>query len=736
VQEFLSYTLSGLSSAAIYGVAAAGLVLTYTTTGTFNFAHGATGMIAAFTYWQLRFAWHWPAPLALAVCLLVLAPLLGVVEELAIFRRLQGTAEYTRLVVTIGILVALLGAALWIWDPNTAHPVRTFWDGKVVTVFSVRVTYHEIASIIIAIAVVLALRVFLYGTRVGVAMRASVDDRSLAMLNGARPDRAALLAWAIGASMAALSGILISPTLALSALPLTLLIINAYAAAMIGRLRSLPWTFVGALILGLADAYSRGYISTNVPEKMKQYLDGFYVSIPVIILFIVLLILPNPRLRGHAANRVREVIPLPRWVGACIFGVAVIGGSAMLVQVVARPDLETISRMWGIGIIGLSFVPLIGYAGQVSLCQFTFAGIGAVVVAHLGGNGSPLALVWVALITGAVGAVVALPSLRLSGIYLALSTAAFAVAMDRWIFQLPAFSVFGHHFNLFQGGSLTIQRLKFLGMSFEGQKSYFLLLAVSFVLMSFVVVAVRRSMFGYRLLAMKDSPAACATLGLNLTRTKLAVFTLSAAMAGIGGALYAGALRVADAELFQFFNGLSVLLVMVVAGIATVGGALACGITVGAPILTNLFPNQPELPLVLFGAAGVGLGNNPNGFVIDLRQRYEALGRRPALMLATAAALVGVWLLRIGHVITNWPYAILSVAILLLSSQLPFVVDRWTGRAAVRDAKAAQAVAAANGKKKAGAAVPLEWAGISQPFTPELAAELDRALGLPEAARS
>src|SRR5579864_881444 len=187
METFLGYTFSGLATTAIYGVAAAGLVLTYTTTGTFNFAHGATGMIAAFTYWQLRFAWKWPAPLALAVCLLILAPLLGIVEELAIFRRLRGTAEYTRLVVTIGVLVGLLGAALWIWDPNTAHPIRAFYDGRVLTIAGVRVTYHEIASILIAVVVVIGLRLFLYGTRIGVAMRGSVDDRSLAMLNGARP---------------------------------------------------------------------------------------------------------------------------------------------------------------------------------------------------------------------------------------------------------------------------------------------------------------------------------------------------------------------------------------------------------------------------------------------------------------------------------------------------------------------------------------------------------------------
>ena len=91
MQQFINYGFSGLTSAAIYAIAATGLVLTYTTTGVFNFAHGAMGMVAAFAYWEMRFGWHWPAPIALAVCLLVLAPAFGALLEIAIMRRLQGT---------------------------------------------------------------------------------------------------------------------------------------------------------------------------------------------------------------------------------------------------------------------------------------------------------------------------------------------------------------------------------------------------------------------------------------------------------------------------------------------------------------------------------------------------------------------------------------------------------------------------------------------------------------------
>jgi len=729
LHQFLNYTFSGLATSAIYAVAAAGLVLTYTTTGTFNFAHGATSMLAAFAYWQMRFGWHWPAAVALVVVLFLLGPLFGAVLDLVVMRRLEGTPETTRLVATISVLVGLLGISLWIWNPQSPRPVRAFFQGTVLRVLGSRISADQIISLALAAIVAIGLRLFLYRARVGIAMRAAVDDRSLARLTGARPDLGSMLAWAIGASLAALSGILIAPTLNVSALPLTLLIINAYAAAVIGRLRSLPYTFLGALILGMANEYLPDYLrrrhgspftflnvfATN--GSAAKYIEGLYLSIPVIVLFIVLLVLPNPRLRGHSTARGREIVVLPTFRGALVFGAAVVVGAFMVASVISRSDLENITKVFGIALIGLSFIPLVGFAGQISLCQFSFAGIGAVVMAHLGTNGNPLGLLAAAVIAGAVGAVIALPALRLQGIYLALATAAFAVTMDRWIFPFPVFSVFGHRFNLFQDGSLTIPRPRLLGMSFDGQKSEFVLLAVVFSLSALLVVWIRRSNFGQRLLAMKDSPAACATLGMNITLTKLAVFTISAAMAGFGGALYGGALRVASAGQFDFFTGLPVLLVMVICGISLVGGALACGILLGAPLLSNFFPGEPQLQLVLSGTAGVGMARNPNGFIIEIREAWRPVFERPLIAIGIAGALVGVWLLRIAHVITNWPYAIISLAILLLAPAAGMVGRR------------PEPVGETGG---AGAVVPLEWLGLARPFTADDLVTIDRALGLPE----
>jgi branched-chain amino acid transport system permease protein len=708
MHQFFGYTFSGLATSAIYAVAAAGLVLTYTTTGTFNFAHGAVGMIAAFAYWQMRFGWHWPAPIALLAVLLVLAPLFGCAIEVFIMRRLEGTPETTRLVVTISLLVGLLGAALWIWDPNKAYPVRSLFQGDNLSIFGVRVSWNDMITLLIAAVVAVGLRVFLYRARVGVAMRAAVDDRALASLTGARPDIGSMLAWAIGASLAALSGILIAPTLNVSAVPLTLLIVNAYAAAMIGRLRSLPMTFVGALILGMLSEY--------VPDYFKQwhigglYLQGMYLSIPVILLFIVLLVLPNPRLRGRTTARAKEIVPMPVWNGALIFAGGVILTGVILATVVAKADLQTVAAAFGIGIVALSMVPLIGYGGHVSLCQLSLAGIGAVVMAHAGAGGNPIGIVAAIAITGVVGALIALPAVRLSGIYLALATGAFAVIMDNWGFQFPVFSYFGHHFDLFETGSLNVPRPRFLGLHFDSDKAEVILLTVGFVLVAMVVVWVRRSGFGARLLAVKDSPAAAATLGLNLTLLKLEVFALSAAMAGFGGALYGGALQVVSAQQFQLTAGLPILLVVVICGIGTIGGALAATVLVGSPILANLFPSLPQLPLVLFGTAGIGMARNPNGFVLEIKDRWVPVWSRPLVAIGILAAEIVAWVLRLEHAYTNWPYAIVAVAILAVG---PLAATPLPQRKPAGDGT-----------------VPLEWVGIDRPFTADDVAELDAALAL------
>lgn len=615
MDEFLRLTIFGLVAAAVYFVAASGLVLTYTTSGIFNFAHGALGMMAAFVYWELRVHHHWPAPLALFTVLCVLAPLAGMLVERVLIRNLRGASLATTLVVTVGLLAGLIGLAQTIWKPASRNLDQFFGTNKF-KVLGVYVTWHQGITILIAAGVAIGLRIFLYRTRIGIAMRAVVDDGDLAALNGTRPAVVSSLSWALGTSLAALAGILLAPVLSLEIIALTLLVLDAYAAAMVGRLRNLPMTLLGAVILGLLVQYIPNYLPKLFANNtMPGWLTNISTAIPVIMLFVVLLVLPEPQLRGWHA-RAGATIRVPSLRASLVGGGLLVSGAFVVSGLFSGDFVHRASEGLALGLIVLSLVPLTGYAGQVSLCQLTLAGIGACTMAKLGAGGEPLGLIAALLITGAVGALIALPALRLQGLYLALSTLAFAVFMDNMVFPRR---------DVFYAGTIPVGRLDLGVFSFDDERSYFVLLAIAYAVMAVVVLAIRRGAFGRRLAAMRDSPAACATLGLDLTRTKLTVFALSASMAGLGGALYGGFRVTVGSENFAMVLGLPVLLLAVIGGIATVSGALF-----GAMVfeLFKFFAEKVSwlswLPAIGPGLVGVSLGRQPDGAVPAISTGFRA----------------------------------------------------------------------------------------------------------------
>ena len=614
MRELIAFGVVGIVTGAAYAVAASGLVVTYATSGIFNIAHGAIGMLMAFVYWQLRVAWGLPTPIALAAVLLVIAPGFGALVEIGLVRRVRGGAVATTLVVTIGLMVGLIGLVETVWKPE-ARIFPSFFGTAGFRVAGVFVTWEELITVLAAIGIAAGLRLFLYRTRIGTAMRAVVDNRELAALNGARPAWIGTLSWALGASLAALAGILIAPTLQLSVLALTLLVVDAYAAAMVGRLRSLPLTFAGAIAIGLAQSYAVGYMPTSGFFGSTP-MQGLRLSIPAILLFGALLVLPEDTIEGGRLA-LRRAAVAPAGLGKSLLGGAVLVlGVAAATSVLSAGNVVRLGTGIGLGLVMLSLLPLTGWGGQVSLCQMTFAGLGAFAMSKLGGGGSPLGLLAAVGLAGVVGGIVALPALRMRGLYLALATMAFATAMDNMVFPAPA--IFSYN------GSVTIRRPDIFGMHFTGQSSYVIFLAVVFAILSAALLALRRGPFGRVLSAMKDSEAACATLGLSLTTTKLAVFSLSAAIAGLAGALYGGMVSVAGSTDFQMLQSLPILLLAVVGGVATASGALFGGLSLGLlPLVQGLFPSLAGITLLGSGLAGVTLGSNPDGVMVGLFDRLR-----------------------------------------------------------------------------------------------------------------
>lgn len=674
MDKFLTFTIAGLSTAAIYAIAASGLVVTYTTSGIFNFAHGAFGMLAAFAYWQVNQGWGVPVIPSVILVVFVMAPLFGAVIERGIMRGIEGASEVVKIVVTVSLMVALLGIANVIWPPDVARPVPPFFAGKTVQIAGVAVPYSRILTMVIAIAVAVGLRLVLRRTRLGVAMRAIVDDRALLQLNGGRPGRTAMLAWALGAGLAAVSGVLIASEQTLSAVTLTLLVVNAYAVAVVGRLRSLPGAFLGAVVLGLAESYATGYIDPSYALGPVS-LQNLRTAIPAVMLFVVILVQPEARLRAHGVSRPRSPVRPPSQVTAIWGGIALVLVAAAVGSLLSAPDLNLVSKGFGFALITLSLVPLTGYAGQISLAQMTFTGIGALAMATWGATGSPVGVAIAVVLCAVVGAVVALPALRLSGIYLALATAAFALFCTSMVFGQS---------EVMPGGSIQVPGLSIGGFEVTNDYRQLILFAVTFALLGNLLVLLRRSAWGRRVAAMKDSPVACATLGLNLTSTKVGVFALSAAIAGLGGAL-AGRTFIADD--FGLTNSLPITMLAVVGGIGSVAGAFLGGLLLGAiPIASTIFAanaigvfrfvSMPVTDVLSFtpGLMGISLGQEPDGAAPQMAAGYRAVGESvPSLVLAGVGG-VGLWFATRAGMITKWSFfAALLVFVVAVVPLLPIL---------------------------------------------------------------
>jgi branched-chain amino acid transport system permease protein len=609
--NFLAFTIVGIVSGAIYAITATGLVVTYTTSGIFNLAHGAIGMLAAFTYWELRVHHHWPTLLALFVVLFVLAPLFGALVERVIMRRLHGAPTSVSLVVTMGLLLALIGLASTIWDPTTlTRRLPPFFGTSHVKVFSVNVTFHQITVIAVVALVALALRLFLTRTQLGIAMRAVVDDPDLAAMTGASPVRMAQLSWALGAMLAALAGILLAPLVSLDIIILTLLVINGYAAAMVGRLRSLPLTFAGGVALGLVESYAVGYVPGNILSHTRT-------TLPIFFLYAVLLILPSARLRTARPVSAR-VTKTPSLRTSVVAGAALVALVAVVSPHLSVSNLLTEGQGLALALIMLSLVLLTGYGGQISLCQLTFVGMGAFAVGKVGAT--PLGILAGVGLAAGVGIVAALPSLRLQGLYLALATLAFAQAMTKVFFENNA--IFGY------GGHLAVDRPNLLGIHFQSDRAFVTLLAVVFALAAVGVLAVRRSGFGRRLTAMGDSPAACATLGMGVTWTKVVVFAAAGGLAGLGGALYGGLRTSVGAQDFEMLASLTLLLLLTIWGNSSVLAALLAGVSYAIfPVIQQHLPDVRQLAYLGAGLGALSLGRNPAGVIGDIAARFEKLRR-------------------------------------------------------------------------------------------------------------
>ncbi|WP_182523893.1 ABC transporter permease subunit [Nocardioides dongkuii] len=740
---FLTYTLVGLVMGAVYAIAASGLVLTYTTSGVFNFAHGAQAMLSAFLYWQLTVGWGVPVPVAFVLVVLVIGPVTGVLLHRTLMHGLRDVAEVTKVVVTVAVLLSMVSLSQWIWNPSEPRSMEMLWgNASSFELLGVRIRYHELLCLVAAGALAIGLRLLFTRSRVGVTMRAVVDDPDLLRLNGYNPDRVAMASWAVGAALAALAGVLVTPVAggSLEANTLTLLVIDTFAAAMFGRLKSIPRTFVGAIFLGLASTYVLAYAPTE-----WDWVGNFKTALPMIVLFLVLLVLPQERLRG-AQQRTRERARVPSVRFAAGWAVAFVAIMFVVTQVADPLMLGPWAAALTFSIIALSLVPLTGYAGEINLAPLTFGSIAVIVAFHVGvrGTGLDSHLSWQGMVAGVaaaavVGGLVALPALRLRGLYLALSTMAFGGLVSALVLSEVTprdWPIWGEN-TIFPAAVITMPPLDAGPLDLSEDATFLMSLAVVFALLGVAVIALRNSGYGRRLAAMKDSPAAAAMLGQSLVRLKLSVFMLSAAIAGLGSILMATAAGSVAPDNFIITASLALVMLTVVGGVSYVSGALFGGFMVGmgfslingtfgalaadSAMYSGLFGSLSHLFAIAIALTGIGVNRNPSGLVNDICESYRPLrNAMPVLYVGLAAGAV-LLALNLAEVIGDWSLAIGILCVVML---LPVLGRMWmpdrvmtAGELAAHRAKEAE--------------VDPELKALDRPLSAEERYDLDTYLGLP-----
>jgi ABC-type branched-subunit amino acid transport system ATPase component/branched-subunit amino acid ABC-type transport system permease component len=626
--DLLPFIVSGIATGAIFGLAATGLVLTYKTSGIFNFGHGALATAAAYIFYWLYVDLGLDWKLAAFLSVFVLGPLMGLMME-RIARHLAPQRTAWKIVGTVGLILVVqgLGTIKYGTDPLSV-PQFLPRGSETFRVLDVNIGYDQLIITIISLIAVAALFALFRFTRLGIAMRAVVDDPDLLDIQGTSPSRVRRISWIIGSTFAALSGVLIVPLIGLEPIALTFLVVQAFGAAAIGFFASIPLAFLGGIVIGVISDVSKKYVLD------VDWLGGLPASLPFLILFAVLLVTPRHRLVRPSSTEAR---PALQWHGPPALRYSVF--AAVVIALALVPQFVDVKLSFWTNaltqiLLFLALGLLVRTAGLVSLCTTAFAAIGAVAFSQFAvDHGMPwlVALFLAALVAVPVGALVAIPAIRLSGLFLALATLGFGIMVERLFYPR------NFMFTTFAEGR-RIPRPSW-GSSDEGY--YYVVLA--FVVVGAVVIAlIHRGRLGRILRGLGDSPLAVSTLGLSTNMTRVIVFCIAAFFSAVAGILYGGLVNFATAgdRYYQSFTSLILLAILALAPFREPWYAVFAGLTAVIPGYLTSADTTYWLN-VIFGvfAILVAVQGGPAGMPLKLRAFFDRLGRRrPVPLLAPAAA--------------------------------------------------------------------------------------------------
>ena len=580
---FLSIPLIGA-----YAMFAIGISAIYRASRVLNLAHGAMAMLPAYVFYSLvesvGLNRYIALPLAVAS-----GALLGIGVEMLFVRRLRSQGATAQTVGTIAVTGVLVALAAKVWGTASVLSPTLFPD-KAVELAGNKVSYGDLGVLGVGIVACGAMFAFFRFTEYGLAMRGAAQNRTAARLMGVDPDRAASAAWAIGGGLAGLAGILLASVTSLDPYTMSLQVLPAFVAALIGGLESLVGAIAGAVVVGLA--FGMVPAMGRVPVIGGLMRSGGATQLMLTIVALITMAVRGRRIAGaeeaesgFAGGGVFKRLDPTRYTNRLV---VVFIGLAIAPWLVPNSILGSSLKAMQYTLVAVSLVLLIGWVGQISLAQATFVGIGAFVtglVARDLGIGFPFSMVFGAA-AGTISAVLlGAVALRVRGLYLAVATLIFAWMGQEWLFRSSWLGV--------SGGSSTIPN-QVIGTpgaipSFDltsRRVLYYIFLAV-IVAVLIGAANLRDTRTGRAFFAVRGSEMAAASLGIAVMRTKLVAFAVSGLLAGLAGTLVMVEQRGVSPTQFFFTVSLQFLAMAVVGGLTSLGGAIAAGILFAS--LTEVF---------------------------------------------------------------------------------------------------------------------------------------------------
>ncbi len=645
----LQFMIAGLVLGGIYAISSAGLVITYQSCGILNFSFGAMAYTVARFYYFLNSQHFWPIVPAAVLSILGLGPALGLFLYLAVFRQLSTTSTPVKVLATIGISVALpsldtviFGTQQILDAPGLApEPVHVY------RFLGVPVTLDQIIVYSVVVVLMFAGFFVLRYTDIGLQIRALVDSPAMTSLVGTNVGRISMAVWAIGSTLAGLTGVLVAPIVGLDSGQMTFVMVAAFAAVIAGRLVSLPVAVFVGLGMGVVSALCQYFLppgSTYTADLL--YAIPFLTMIAFLAYFIIRVgsIAESPGLGGAIDRAIKphetETTQAVGGAGATragwqtpLFAFACLLGFPLLLHGLW---IGLVAQGVAYGIVFLSFSLVTGDGGMIWLCQATFAGAGGMAATLLSVNeGIPI------LLAVLIGGFIAVPfglligwiSIRMGDLYVAIVTLSFALFIENVIFIQQIFSN--------NGLGITVHPPQFA----LGPRALVYLTIGAFALVALIIVNLRRSTIGLALAAVRSSTNASKSVGISVVQMKVLLAGLAAFVAGIGGGLLAITLGAGSTTNYETLAAEVWLVVLVTMGIRSNTSALCAGLTL---ILASglSFVYLPKIYgnfiAIVFGLGAVALIKFPEGLVTAQAREFRSLLARFRMSKPKAYAVLKI----------------------------------------------------------------------------------------------